>query len=53
MWEALDILRVERVDHGIRAMEDPQLVARLRAERIPLTVWPAVERAAARGAVPA
>jgi adenosine deaminase len=40
VWEALDILRVERVDHGIRAMEDPQLVARLRAERIPLTVCP-------------
>jgi adenosine deaminase len=40
VWEALDVLRVERVDHGIRAMEDPQLVARLRAERIPLTVCP-------------
>ncbi|MEU0567372.1 adenosine deaminase [Nonomuraea sp. NPDC005983] len=40
VWEALDILRVERVDHGIRAMEDPQLVARLREERIPLTVCP-------------
>ncbi|MGW0807002.1 adenosine deaminase [Nonomuraea sp. NPDC002799] len=40
VWEALDILRVERVDHGIRAMEDPRLVARLRAERIPLTVCP-------------
>ncbi|MEQ4719083.1 adenosine deaminase [Nonomuraea sp. B19D2] len=40
VWEALDVLRVERVDHGIRAMEDPQLVARLREERIPLTVCP-------------
>ncbi|WP_431900895.1 adenosine deaminase [Nonomuraea sp. bgisy101] len=40
VWEALDILRVERVDHGIRAMEDPALVARLREERIPLTVCP-------------
>ncbi|NUR93360.1 MAG: adenosine deaminase [Nonomuraea sp.] len=40
VWEALDVLKVERVDHGIRAMEDPQLVARLRAERIPLTVCP-------------
>jgi adenosine deaminase len=38
--EALDLLHVERVDHGIRAMEDPELVARLRAERIPLTVCP-------------
>lgn len=40
VWEALDVLKVERVDHGIRAMEDPSLVARLREERIPLTVCP-------------
>jgi len=38
--EALDELRVERVDHGVRSMEDPALVARLRDERIPLTVCP-------------
>jgi adenosine deaminase len=38
--EALDVLKVERVDHGIRALEDPELVERLRAERIPLTVCP-------------
>jgi adenosine deaminase len=38
--EALDLLRVERVDHGVRSMEDPELVARLRAEQIPLTVCP-------------
>ncbi len=37
---ALDVLRVERVDHGIRAMEDPVLVERLRDERVPLTVCP-------------
>ncbi len=37
---ALDILHVERVDHGIRAMEDPALVKRLRYERVPLTVCP-------------
>ena len=37
---ALDALRVERVDHGIRAMEDPALVKRLRDERVPLTVCP-------------
>jgi adenosine deaminase len=38
--EVLDVLHVERVDHGIRALEDPELVERLRAARIPLTVCP-------------
>ena len=38
--EALDQLHVERVDHGVRSMEDPGLVARLRDERIALTVCP-------------
>lgn len=38
--EALDVLRVERIDHGIRVLEDPELVARLVRERIPLTVCP-------------
>ena len=37
---ALDVLHVQRVDHGIRAMEDPALVRRLRDERVPLTVCP-------------
>jgi adenosine deaminase len=37
---ALDALHVERVDHGIRAMEDPGLVKRLGDERVPLTVCP-------------
>lgn len=37
---ALDTLGVERIDHGVRSLEDPDLVARLRAERIPLTVCP-------------
>jgi adenine deaminase len=37
---AFDILHVQRVDHGIRAMEDPALVRRLRDERVPLTVCP-------------
>ena len=40
VWEALDLLKVSRVDHGVRSLEDPALVARLRAERIPLTVCP-------------
>ncbi|MEV5410536.1 adenosine deaminase [Thermopolyspora sp. NPDC052614] len=38
--EALDLLGAERIDHGIRAVEDTALVARLRDERIPLTVCP-------------
>ena len=38
--EALDLLGVERVDHGIRAMEDPDLVRRLADEQIALTVCP-------------
>src|SRR5690606_30372745 len=40
IWRALDDLGVERVDHGVRCLEDPQLVERLRRERIPLTVCP-------------
>ncbi len=38
--EALDVLRVERVDHGIQCLRDPGLVDRLVAERVPLTVCP-------------
>lgn len=38
--EALDVLGVERIDHGIRSLEDPDLVARLRQARTPLTVCP-------------
>ena len=38
--EALDLLKVERIDHGVRCDEDPALVERLARERIPLTVCP-------------
>jgi len=38
--EALDVLHVERIDHGVRCDEDPVLVERLVRERIPLTVCP-------------
>ena len=38
--EALDLLKVERIDHGVRSLEDPALVARLVAEKVPLTVCP-------------
>ena len=40
IWNALDVLRVERIDHGVRCVEDSALVQRLAAERIPLTVCP-------------
>jgi adenosine deaminase len=38
--EALDLLGVRRIDHGVRAEEDPALVERLVRERVPLTVCP-------------
>lgn len=38
--EALDLLGAERIDHGIRAVDDPELVARLADERITLTMCP-------------
>jgi len=38
--EALDLLGVRRIDHGVRCLEDPSLVAELVARRIPLTVCP-------------
>lgn len=38
--EALDLLKVDRVDHGVRSIEDPALVARLADSRVALTVCP-------------
>ncbi|HEX6092619.1 MAG TPA: adenosine deaminase, partial [Dongiaceae bacterium] len=40
VWEALDILGVDRIDHGNRAMEDEALVQRLARDRMALTVCP-------------
>lgn len=40
VWEALDLLKVNRVDHGVRSEEDPALMQRLIAEKMPLTVCP-------------
>jgi len=40
VWSALDVLKVERVDHGVQSAKDPALMARLAQDRIPLTVCP-------------
>ena len=40
VWEALDVLGVARIDHGVRAIEDEPLIDRLARERILLTVCP-------------
>ncbi|HEX8381476.1 MAG TPA: adenosine deaminase [Allosphingosinicella sp.] len=40
VWQALDILQVDRLDHGNRSLEDSRLVERLARERMTLTVCP-------------
>ena len=40
IWQALDLLKVNRIDHGVRAAEYPKLLDRLADEQIPLTVCP-------------
>ncbi|KQQ76193.1 adenosine deaminase [Acinetobacter sp. Leaf130] len=40
VWEALDLLKVNRIDHGVRSEEDEQLMVRLINEKMPLTVCP-------------
>ena len=40
IWQALDLLGAERIDHGVRCLEDRSLVHRLATDRIPLTVCP-------------
>jgi len=40
VWEALDLLHIDRMDHGNRSMEDEALIARLAAEQMTLTVCP-------------
>ena len=40
IWSALDVLKVERIDHGVQAIHDPALMQRLAKDKIPLTVCP-------------
>jgi adenosine deaminase len=40
VWTALDLLKVERIDHGVQSTKDPALMRRLAQDRIPLTVCP-------------
>jgi len=40
VWEALDVLQVDRIDHGNRSLEDDDLVSRLARKQTPLTVCP-------------
>ena len=40
IWSALDVLKVERIDHGVQAVHDAALMQRLAKDRIPLTVCP-------------
>ncbi len=40
IWEALDLLKVKRIDHGVQCLKDEKLVQKLRDEQIPLTVCP-------------
>lgn len=40
IWSALDVLKVERIDHGVQAIHDAVLMQRLAQDRIPLTVCP-------------
>lgn len=40
IWEALELLEVDRIDHGVRCQEDQTLMALLKEKQIPLTVCP-------------
>ena len=40
IWEAIDLLKIKRIDHGVQCLKDEKLVKKLRESQIPLTVCP-------------
>jgi len=40
IWEALSLLKVKRIDHGVQCLQDKKLVQKLLDDQIPLTVCP-------------
>lgn len=44
MWECLDLIEVDRIDHGINALDDPRLVEAIRTRNIGLTICPISNR---------
>ncbi len=40
VWDSLNLLNVQRIDHGVRSIEDVELLKRLRDDKVPLTVCP-------------
>ncbi|MCU7553877.1 adenosine deaminase [Alteromonas sp. ASW11-19] len=40
IWQAVELLNVDRIDHGVRCQEDPRLLALIRERQLPLTVCP-------------
>jgi adenosine deaminase len=40
IYEALDLLEINRIDHGVQSIKSPELMQRLKDEQIPLTVCP-------------
>lgn len=40
IWDSLEILKVQRIDHGVRCVEDRDLIAQLKRDQTPLTVCP-------------
>ena len=40
IWEALDLLKVKRIDHGVQCLKDKRLIEKLRNSQTPLTVCP-------------